>query len=349
MKRQLILTFFLLLTIISRSAIGQHEEFLKRTHTNLKITSTIMPYRLFVPANYDANKAYPLVLMLHGAGAVGTDNELQLTTTEGAILWSLPANQSKYPCFVVAPQCGTNQKWVNTEWTKGSYIQDKIAITSQLSMVIDILDSIQREFNINSSKIYVNGNSMGGYGTWEIITRFPKKFAAAIAICGAGDPSKANLIGNMPLRVFHGELDPTVPVSGSRDMVNAINALGPNDRGAFYTEYAGGLHGVWVQAWQTPDLVDWLFNSKSLIYTPATGIQTQSISANIYAQDGNIIADLSTVTGNNRISVFDIKGSIIHVIQSKGSELLKINMINRGVYIVFVQSGNEKYIQKVVL
>jgi len=112
--------------------------------------------------------------------------------------------------------------------------------------------------------LFITGLSMGGYGTWDFILRYPSMFKAAVPNCGAGDPSKASLISTMPLRVFHSSDDPIVPVSGSRDMVTAINALGPNTRTVFYTEYTDQGHASWVNAYNTPDLVSWLFTTNPI-------------------------------------------------------------------------------------
>ena len=348
MKRPFFFTFLFVLTILNSNLFCQVAPFLQRIHTNTKISTTDMPYRLCVPVGYDTNQSYPLVLFLHGAGERGTNNTAQLTANQGATLWAKEVNQNTYPCFVLAPQCANGKLWVDTNWGLGSYNQDKIPISEQLSMVLDILNSLQNEFKINSLKIYVTGLSMGGYGTWDLITRFPTKFAAAIPICGAGDPSKASLLGALPIRVFASSDDGTVPVSGSRDMVNAINALGPNNRSEFYTEYTDQGHGSWVNAYNTTNLVSWLFTSKPITYT-LTNIQNQKSNAKIYIQNGKLVSDLSSMSGDIQISVFDSKGSKINSIQSKGLELLKFNVINKGLYLVRVQNGDKEYVQKVVL
>jgi len=321
MKRTLFFSFLFVLTILNTHLFSQVVPFLERTHTNKKIATTDMPYRLCVLVGYDSNQSYPLVLFLHGAGERGTNNTAQLTANQGATLWAKEANQKNYHCFFLAPQCATNKQWVNTNWGLGSYKQDNIPISEQLSMAMDILDSIQKEFKINSLKIYVTGLSMGGYGTWDLITRFPTKFAAAIPICGAGDPSKAFRIGTLPIRVFASSDDPTVPVSGSRDMVNAINALGQNNRSEFYTEYTNQGHFSWVNAYNTTNLVSWLFTSKSVIY-PITNFQPQKVNAIIYIQNGKLVSDLSSLNGDIQVSVFDSKGSKINSIQTNGLELL---------------------------
>jgi len=240
------------------------QTFAYKTHTNASIASYSMPYRLFIPDGYNANTSYPIVLYLHGAGDRGTDNNSPLNGSRGASLWAEVANQASFPCFVVAPQCPANKQWVNTNWSLGSYSITNIPMSDELKMVKDIIETLETQYNIDASRLYITGLSMGGYGTWDFILRYPTMFKAAIPICGAGDPSKASLISAIPLRVFHSSDDPIVPVAGSREMVNAINAVGPNTRTEFYTEYANQGHESWVNAYNSPDLVNWLFTSNPI-------------------------------------------------------------------------------------
>jgi predicted peptidase len=97
---------------------------------------------------------------------------------------------------------------------------------------------------------------MGGNGTWHFITSRPELFAAAIPLCGWGNPNRANQIAQMPIWAFHGAADPTVPVAESQKMIAAIRQAGGNPR---YTEYKGVGHEVWLKAFQEPGLVEWLF------------------------------------------------------------------------------------------
>lgn len=108
-------------------------------------------------------------------------------------------------------------------------------------------------------RVYVIGQSMGGYGAWDIIQRRPELFAAAIPTCGAGDPSRAAVLKDLPVWIFHGSNDRSVPVSGSRQMETALKKVGGNVR---YTEYAGLGHCSWPRAYAEPGLVEWLFSQK---------------------------------------------------------------------------------------
>lgn len=220
--------------------------------------SKSLPYRLFIPKNYQSAKAYPLMITLHGAGERGTDNAAQLVH-DFSKRWAADSLQSKSPHFVVAPQCPPNNQWVDTDWGKGSYDQSQVPISDELQAVVAILDSLGREFNLDANRIYVSGLSMGGYGTWDLVARYPGRFAAAVAVCGAGDPRKAQSLAKLPLWAFHAEGDNVVPVAGSRDMVNALKSAGGEPK---YKEYPAAQHvghGSWVLAGHEPGLNTWLF------------------------------------------------------------------------------------------
>jgi predicted peptidase len=206
-----------------------------------------MPYRLFIPREYDTQKAYPLILWLHGAGGAGTDNVANISQDQisGTRTWTEPKTQAKYPSFVLVPQSPGN--WV-----------DKIdELSPQMRLVVGMLESLKTEFNIDAARVYVAGQSDGGYGTWNLITQRPDLFAAAIPLCGGGDPGLAKRIARMPLWVFHGRRDDVIPVSESRRMIDAIRRAGGRPR---YTEYGNLGHELWKRTFAEPDLVPWLFS-----------------------------------------------------------------------------------------
>lgn len=219
-----------------------------------------LPYRIYVPENYSDEYAYPLVLFLHGAGERGYDNEDQLKNT---IMYPFMDKACPiYQSIVIVPQCPFYGGWVDTNWDIGSYSIDKVTISKPMNAVIELLDSMMEEFSINEDRQYVFGLSMGGYGTWDILERFPDRFAAAVPICGAGDPSKAADLVDIPIHVFHDVDDVSVPVSGSQDMVNAIKAAGGEK--IIYTETTGNGHEVWDVAIYETDLsvIYWMFEQR---------------------------------------------------------------------------------------
>lgn len=181
-----------------------------------------MPYRLFVPADYDETQSYPLVLALHGAGERGTDNIRQVTPHRMATSWADPVNQAVNPAFVVAPQVPPGGRW-----TMDRPVGESTFNNEQLT-TLAILDSLEQEFNIDPNRIFVTGLSMGGHGTWDFISRLPDRFAAAVPMSGTADPTQANVLLDMPIWAFHGESDTVVLASGSRGIVHEMENLGRN-------------------------------------------------------------------------------------------------------------------------
>ena len=202
---------------------------------------TTLRYRLFVPDAAARDRALPLIVFLHGSGGSGTDNLKQISggSRQGTHLWTTRQLQIRFPSFVVAPQIPTT-----IEWPAAS---DK---------VIELLASLSGEFAIDAERVYLVGQSMGGYGAWDLITRHPRLFAAAIPLCGGGDVENIAAARAVPVWAFHGARDDVVPVDRSREMVRALRAAGGKVK---YTEYIDIGHMVWTRAFAEPTLPDWLF------------------------------------------------------------------------------------------
>ncbi len=217
-----------------------------------------MPYRLFVPAGLKDDRDYPIVLCFHGAAGRGTEN-----LTVGSLAYSVltsAAMQKKHPAFVVAPQCPKGKKWVNHLWTKGAYDSKAVAISDEMTMALSIVDALVKEFSINTSRIYVTGRSMGGFATWDAIARRPKFFAAAVPIAGGGDPKCAVDWVKLPIWAVASAGDRTCPVSGTREVVEALKKL---DSKIKYTEAPKKSHGSICNAWRdVKGLGDWLFSQR---------------------------------------------------------------------------------------
>ena len=121
---------------------------------------------------------------------------------------------------------------------------------------MELVRQLQKDYRIDSDRLYVTGLSMGGFGTFELTTRYPDVFAAAAPICGGGDPTKAKTLSALPVWVFHGDADRVVPVGFSRSMVKAIETAGGKPK---YTEYPGVGHDCWTATYADPAFHDWLF------------------------------------------------------------------------------------------
>ncbi len=215
-----------------------------------------LPFRLLAPLNYDAKKQYPVVLFLHGAGERGADNHAQLL--HFAAIFAAKENREKYPCFVVAPQCPANQKWCDVDWFAASHIMPEKP-AKPLALAIKLLADLEKRYSIDPARRYVMGLSMGGYGTWDALARYPTMFAAGVPICGGADEHTAAAIAKIPVWVFHGANDPAVKPSRARNMVAALRTAGGSPK---YSEYPRTGHDSWTAASREPDLLPWLFAQK---------------------------------------------------------------------------------------
>ncbi|WP_207512408.1 dienelactone hydrolase family protein [Longitalea luteola] len=222
-------------------------------------------YRVLYPIDYKASKKYPLIVFLHGSGERGSNNEAQLK--HGGSLFADSANRQKFPAIVIFPQCPQNDFWsrIRREPDKkdslGAFtFPSDQPIGKSLDLVSRLLDSLVASRLVKTKKIYLAGLSMGGMGTFELLWRKPGFFAAAIPICGGGDPQKVTVYAKkFPIWLFHGDNDQAVPVGNSRLMYNSLKAAGAK---AKYTEYPGVGHDSWNNAFREPELLPWLFKQK---------------------------------------------------------------------------------------
>ena len=218
-------------------------------------TGTSLPYRMYVPADYDPTKSYPLVLSFHGAGERGTDNTHIFRG--GSIMQRLlhPNERKEHPCIILAPQCNPSSQWVLSPWDPGTYDHSKIQKSPYMAAAEELLEQVLENYSVDQSRLYVSGISMGGFGTWDIISRNPDKFAAAIPICGGTDASYLEGLKGFPIRTFHAADDGIVSCVGTRKANEILNGHGDFK----YTEYSSGGHLIWDKAHKTGDLTDWLF------------------------------------------------------------------------------------------
>ena len=233
------------------------DKFEARTHRSAG--GPAMPYRLFRPPGYLPTRMYPLVVYLHGSSSRGTDNlkNIQHSAALGAGIWTLAENQLEDPCFILVPQCPDEPaRWVNNgDWNAPSH-EHAPEPTEPLRLAVEILDAVEKEFRIDSRRVYLAGTSMGGFGVFDLAIRHPKRFAAIVPVCGGMAKDQGRTIGHVPVWIFHGNRDETVPVKRSRD---AFEAIGKHNRGARYTEYDRAGHDAWKYAFTEPGLAKWLF------------------------------------------------------------------------------------------
>jgi predicted peptidase len=211
-------------------------------------------YRLLRPASEGDRR--PLILFLHGAGERGRDNEKQ-TVHIGKLLCD-SANMARHMYYAVAPQCPENEKWVNVDWTLPCHTMPSQP-SRVTSLTMDLIDSMVLHFPIDTARIYVVGLSMGGFGAWDMLGRYPHRFAGGIAVCGGGDEYQAKRLVGKKIWAFHGENDKLIRKERSIGMVKAIRAQGGLAR---LTIYKNTGHNSWDKAFREPELLGWLLKEQ---------------------------------------------------------------------------------------
>ena len=190
-----------------------------------------LSYLLFLPEDYDKEKSWPLILFLHGAGESGSDVDKVKAHGPPKIV----ETKKDFPFIVVSPQ-SRRFGW-------------------NVDALIGLLDHVVSKYRVDRRRIYLTGLSMGGYGTWSLAARAPDRFAAIVPICGGGNPADAEKLKKLPIWVFHGAKDGTVPISRSEQMVEAIKAAGGNVE---FTIYPDAGHDSWTETYADPKLYKWL-------------------------------------------------------------------------------------------
>ncbi|MDX9975834.1 MAG: dienelactone hydrolase family protein [FCB group bacterium] len=196
-------------------------------------------YVVYVPREYDATKAWPLIVFLHGAGERGNDG---LAQTDVGIGRAIRMHSDRFPCVVLMPQCPEGVWW------------DKSTndIDASLEATLD-------DYNIDHARIYLTGLSMGGFCTWQYGAVHAGRFAALMPVCGGGNPLDAPQLAKVPIWAFHGAKDSVVPVQKSREMVEAVrNAGGKID----YTEFTDLDHNSWDATYNDPKAIEWLLKQR---------------------------------------------------------------------------------------
>ncbi len=227
-----------------------------------------MTYYLYLPAQVQPTRTYPVVLVLHGVGesaAAGNSpeqNRSLLSQQQYVQAWVTPAAQAQYPCFVVVPQVPTGTRWVDVPGSQGSYSQSSQP-TAALKTAMDIVVTVEADYSsIDQHELYIVGISMGAYGVWDAIERWPSLFAAAAPLAGAGDPTRGADVAHVPIWDFQGASDTHALVTNSRDMYAAIHAEGGS---SCLTEFPGVGHDLWntIRVYQNATFRAWLFSQTS--------------------------------------------------------------------------------------
>jgi predicted peptidase len=224
--------FLIALTAKADDQAGQHAKAFEKQIT-VKLN-----YLLYLPEGYsnDSDKKWPLMLFLHGAGERGSDvNKVKVHGPPKIV-----EKKKDFPFILVSPQCPADTWWRTYE-------------------LIALLDEIQKSYRVDPDRVYLTGLSMGGFGTWELASQYPQRFAAIAPICGGGNPVQARRLRSSPIWVFHGDADRVVPVARSDEMVEALKKAGADVK---YTRYEGVDHDSWTKTYANEELYQWMLSHK---------------------------------------------------------------------------------------
>ena len=243
--------------LIASMAFAQSYEYEKGEFVS-KATGDTLLYRYLTPEDAKPGKKYPLVIFLHGSGERGNDNKLQLLI--GSQMFLNPVNREKHPAYVIFPQCPIEGYWSFTKRPSSFiYLKAEEEIAPVSKAVMELIDTYLANPNVDKSRVYIMGLSMGGMATFDLVSRYPEKFAAAIPICGAADTERIAKVKGVSWRIFHGDADDIVPVECSRRAYKALKEAGADVE---YIEFPGCNHGSWNPAFNVPGFMDWLFKQK---------------------------------------------------------------------------------------
>ena len=223
------LKLFYITLFILTSAFGFSQ---LKTITN----KTTYPFWINVPEKESTEKQ-PVLIFLHGKSLSGTD--LNRVRRYG-VLRAMDKGR-KIPAIVVAPQVA-----------KGNWNPDK---------VLEVLEYVKINYNVDESRIYVCGMSLGGYGTLHFAGKYADKITAAVAICGGGNAKDGCKLATIPLWIQHGDVDYIVPMSESKKVVDAIKKCDEN-ADVTLTIIKGGNHGNVERLFHEDAMYDWLFEQK---------------------------------------------------------------------------------------
>lgn len=220
---------YLLTIILSITFIGQMQ-----AQQAEKVSKSGIKYLEYMPQVHEGSQELPLLIFLHGMGERGDDlNKLKVHGPP-----SFLEDKADFPFITISPQCPDTTVW-----------NEKI--------LLPFYEEIIEKYPVDKNRIYLTGLSMGGFGTWRSIVAEPNLFAAAVPICGGGNPENLEAVKSMPIWVFHGAKDDVVPIIRSEEMVNKLKGLGSTVKFTIYPE-AG--HDSWTKTYANPKLYEWFLS-----------------------------------------------------------------------------------------
>ena len=207
-------------------------------------------YRLLKPQNFNQTKKYPLILVFHGSGAIGKNNTSQMGVLSK--MWLLPENREKYQAYVLSPQFPVRSSNYHLDETRNVKVSQS---NEHLDLVLKSIDSLIIKENIDPSRIYVMGFSMGGATTSNAISKRPDLFAGAINVAGISQFDKMDELLKMPIWIVHGSLDTDNFPQSNFKFFEEKKTKG----NVFLWEYKDKYHNNILSAELVAEIPKWLF------------------------------------------------------------------------------------------
>lgn len=300
MKHTFALFLLLIFPVFCRTAIAQKPEFMKVQ------SGAAYPFMLYLPADSVMKNNPPVIIFLHGRSLSGTDlNMVKRYGPLDAIERGRTIN-----AIVAAPQVKKSQSW-------------------EAHKVITVLDYLQSNYKTDTSRVYVIGMSLGGYGTFEVIGKFPERIAAAVALCGGGDVKDACNITRTNLWIQHGKKDRAVNYSESVKMYNAIIACDAKAN-CFLTLYPGLGHGELAHEFMKDTLYNWLYKFRLKQRGVADTGMADSIKKNMTVEkDSAVIIKTPSQTADKPQNNIKPEENKKYYIIKKGDTLYAIALKNK--------------------
>ena len=229
-------TFFLSIPHIS--LMGEDVKNRLSARFSSKITEPVdLNYYLYFPDNYEySHLEFPLVLFLHGAGERGS--ELDSVQKHG--IPKMINEGQEFPFITLAPQC-PDSNW----WSEPIYVE---------TLILLVEETIET-YRVDDNHVYATGLSMGGYGTLSVAIKRPDLFSAIAPICGGTDAKDIKRLKNVPIWLFHGELDKAVSVENSLLVYEILKPINPNVK---ITVYENVGHNSWDVTYNNKELYEWM-------------------------------------------------------------------------------------------
>ena len=229
-----------------------------------------MPYKLYVPTNYDRRKKYPMVICLHGTGEVQEPIDSVLMKTQMATAFAEDSENGRNECFVLVPKCNIrydeDDNWTTLNQFVSQRTDSPFWPMPHLTVAWRLIGKLEKEYRIDDRRLYLTGISSGAFGAYVLVMDHPDAFAALVPVCGAANPARIEALKNTPMWIFHSADDPVIVPEFTLDpTLVALDGAGISYRLTRYPEkqiFWQSAHFCWEKVYKEEELKDWMFSQR---------------------------------------------------------------------------------------